>query len=75
MVVAPVVDADELHLTSVRAEPRRHLFDRPPDPGPDVERVQVMQQQQALHQRVGDQGVHQPPAALGVLADDLDDLG
>ena len=50
-----LVEAQVLDVARVRAELGQHLLDGPPDPGAGVERVQVVQQQQALHQRVGDQ--------------------
>ena len=72
---ALVVDAVELHLAGVRAELRHDRLDRALDPGRDRQRVQVMQQQQAFHQRIAGQLTHQPLAGLRVRTDDLDDLG
>ena len=48
----PVADPEVLHAAGVRAQVGPHLVQRPLDPGVDVQRVQPVQQQQALHQRV-----------------------
>ena len=57
---ARLVHAAELHLARVRAELGHDRLDRAPDPVRDRQRVQVVQQQQALHQRIGGQLAHQP---------------
>jgi len=46
-----------LHATGVRAEVGPDAIERALHPGVHVERVQVVQEQQALHQRVGQQPV------------------
>ena len=72
---ARLVEPAILDLARVRAELGQDLLDRAPDAGAGVERVQVMDQQQALHQRIRHQLVQQPrPGPSLVLAEDRDDL-
>ena len=50
-----------------RGEARRS--ERPPDPGFKIERVQIVQQQNAAHQVVGRESVHKRSAGLGAGSD------
>ena len=50
-------DAEVLHAAGVRAQVGPDPVERALDPRVDVQRVQVVQQQQALDQRVGEQPV------------------
>src|SRR5208282_5965861 len=74
---ALVVEALILDLARVRAELGQDLLDRASDAGAGVERVQVMDQQQALHQRIRYQLVQDPRPGpfLFVRADNGYDLG
>ena len=49
-----------LDLARPRTELGQDFLDRVPDAGAGVERVQVMEQQQALHQRIRYQLVQEP---------------
>ena len=60
----PSRHAQVLHPAGVRAQVGPDLVQRPLDPGVHVQRVQPVQQQQALHQRVGGEPVHDRPARL-----------
>ena len=62
-----VAHAQVLHPAGVRAQVRPHPVQRPLDPFVHVQRVQPVQQQQALHQRVGDEPVHNGPARRALL--------
>ena len=70
---ALIVDAEVLDRVRVRAEPRTHLLERAADPGVGVERVQVVDQQQALHQRVAGQRVEQSRPGVAIGPEDRDD--
>ena len=59
---------------ALRAELGQDLLDGAPDAGAGVERVQVVDQQQALHQRIRHQLGKQPRPGF-VRAEDLGDLG
>ena len=62
-------DAEVLHAARVRAQVRTHLVERPLDAGVHIQRVQVVQQQQALDQRVGQQPVQHLRARLALRAE------
>ena len=72
VVVEPLI----LDFARVRAELGQDLLDGAPDAGAGVERVQVVYQQQALHQRIRHQLGQQPrPGPVSfVRADYGDDL-
>ena len=67
--------AQVLHPTGVRAQVGPHLIERTLDPRIHIQRMQPVQQQQALHEGVGGEPVHDGPALLTLLGQRRHDGG